>query len=126
MVKALSIHPDCLLCDELLVDMKSRWFTLTANGWHDVIAIYVRSGLIEQALEGLEDMRKKGITIQSWLYDLVLFMLCELQEVDEALALMKYRIRAGDDKSSGGVWFHLFDTACAVLHVCFCVYDDRI
>ena len=98
--------------------MRERWFSLTVSGWHDVVAGYVREGLIEQALEGLDDMRNAQVDVQSWLYDMLVYMLCELKELDEALNIMTYRIRINQDRASSSVWYYLLDTACTELHVC--------
>lgn len=106
-----------MLRGSIIEEMRKRWLSLTDAGWHDIAAGLLREGLVEQALETMDDMRKARVGIQSWLYDMVTYMLCDILEIDEALSVMQDRLRGGDLKSSAGAWYYLFDTACAQLHV---------
>ena len=42
-------------------------------------------------MDKLEQMQSDQLTIQPWLYDMFLYQLCEAGELDEALAIVKYR-----------------------------------
>lgn len=97
--------------------MRQRWFSLTASGWNDLVAGYTREGLHEQALEALDEMRKSGIPIQGWLHDMLVYAMCDVNEIDEALTVMKYRVWTGEHTASASAWYYLFDTACRHLHV---------
>jgi len=97
--------------------MRQRWITLTANGWHDVITGYIREGQIEQALEGIEQVQQAGVSIQGWLYDMVVYALCDADEPDEALRIMQDQIAAGNYNVSHSVWYYVFDNGCKLLHV---------
>lgn len=116
-MKVLAVHPDVILRSQILDDMRRRWITLSESGWHDVVTGYMKDGQIEQALEGLEDMRRAGARVQRWLYDMVVYALCDMGEVDEALRIMKDRISMGESNISASVWYYLFDAACEALHV---------
>lgn len=97
--------------------MRKRWFTLTESGWHDVVAGYTREGLIEQAIDSLDSMRKARVRVQGWLYDMIIYTLCDINEIDAALTIMKDRVTYGENMISMGSWFYLFDIACSELHV---------
>lgn len=99
--------------------MKARWIPVSVNAWHDVVAGCIKEMQPEMALEGLDEMRRGGMEVQGWLYDMATFMLCELGELDEACELTKLRITVGSNISFG-VWYQLFDTACTTLHVSSC------
>lgn len=116
-MEVLAIHPDVLLRSRILDDMRQRWITLSESGWHDVAVGYVKDAQIEQALECLDDMRRAGARVQYWLYDMVVYVLCDMKEIDEAVRIMKDRISMGDSNISASVWYYLFDAACEALHV---------
>jgi len=97
--------------------MRQRWITLSESGWHDVATGYIKDAQVEQALECLDDMRRAGARVQGWLYDMVVYVLCDMSEVDEALRIMKDRISMGESNISASVWYYLFDAACEALHV---------
>ena len=114
--QVLSVHPDYLLRNEVLEQMRQRWFGLTADGWHDVIAGLLRDRHYEIAQEKLKQMRQEGIKIQSWLHDTLTYLLLEAEEIEEALALVKQRLAEGDTTISGNLWYSLLDTASRCLH----------
>jgi len=97
--------------------MRQRWITLTSNGWHDVVSGNIREGQLEQALNGIDEMRQAGVNIQGWLSDMMTYALCDVEELDEALRLMQDRVIIGETISSSA-WYYLFDVACRLLHVC--------
>lgn len=115
--KVLAIHPDCLLRDRILRDMRKQWIDLNIRGWHDVAAGYAREGLLEQALDKLEEMKTANVPIQSWLNDMLIYLLCDNDEIDQALRMVKGRVAAGEANMSPSVWYYLFDRACTDLHV---------
>jgi len=96
--------------------MRQRWITLTGNGWHDVVSGNIREGQLEQALDGIDEMRQAGVTIQGWLSDMMIYALCDVEELDEALRLMQDRVIIGETISSSA-WYYLFDVGCRLLHV---------
>ena len=115
-IEALAIHPDYLLRSEILEELYQRWFSLTPDGWHDVITGLLRDRQLEVALNNFELCGSQGIPIQSWLYDIVSYALCDLNELDEALKLMRYRMSTGERSISPGLWAHLLDAASRSLH----------
>jgi hypothetical protein len=115
-LKALAIHPDYLLRSEVLREMKDRWFNLTTEGWHDWIVGLLRDRQYEVALDKLEQMQREQIKIQPWLYDVFTYLLCESEELDEALKLLRYRAEHGDMDISPNVWYSVLDACCSNHH----------
>ncbi|KAE9986916.1 hypothetical protein EG328_004358 [Venturia inaequalis] len=115
-LKVLSVHPDYILQTEILNYMKSNWFSLTENGWHDVIAMMLRDHQFELAIEKLDRMRSQGMRIQAWLYDLIMYKFAAVGELDEVLRLLKQRIADGEMNISAQLWYHLLDVGSRALH----------
>lgn len=86
------------------------------DGRHDVIAGLIRDRQLEMALDELEKMRKEGDKVEPWLYDLMLYTLCSVEEFESALDLMKRRSTDGELNISGSLWYYLLDTASRTLH----------
>lgn len=114
--QVLAIHPDYLIRKKLLEEMRQRWFSISNDGWHDLIAGLVRDRQIELALDTFEFVRKEGINIQSWLQDMMVYILCDIEEFDEVLAIMRHRVSMGDLTISPTLWFYILDTASRSLH----------
>ena len=115
-LKVLSIHPDYLLRTDILEELHQRWFTLTADGWHDVIIGLIRERQVEMAMRNLELVEGEGVKIKPWLYDILVYNLCDIQELDEALKIMQRRLLSGESLISPTLWYHLLDTASRFLH----------
>lgn len=64
----------------------------------------------------MERMRKDGVRIEPWLYDMMVYTLCSAEEFDSAVALMEYRLSDGELNISGSLWHYLLDTASRALH----------
>ena len=90
-LEALAVHPDYLLRNEILEYMKARWFTLSERAHNFVVAGLLRDRLFEQALEMLDDMARKDIRIENWLFDKTMWMLLEFGEIEEAFDVLNLR-----------------------------------
>jgi hypothetical protein len=97
--------------------MQSKWFNLTENGWHDVLASMLTDQQYELVTEKLDQMTNQGMQIQSWLYDLIMYKFVEIGELDDSLRLLKQRVGDGESNISAQLWFHLLDSATRALHV---------
>ncbi|KAL9583527.1 MAG: hypothetical protein Q9203_005048 [Teloschistes exilis] len=107
---------DYLLRRHVLEELGQRWFNLSDEGWQDVIVGLLRDKQLEVAIEILQNVQQEGVRIQPWLYDLVLFNLCEAGEYDEALSILRFRIDSGEQAISGNVWHHVLDSASRAFH----------
>ncbi|KAI9831784.1 MAG: hypothetical protein M1819_004681 [Sarea resinae] len=104
-LKALSVHPDYLLRNAILEEMRQRWFSLTKNGWHDVIAGLLRERQFEMAILKLESMQREGVEVYGWLYNLFIYTLCEESEIEDALEILKHY------QASRYAWKRLLETS---------------
>jgi pentatricopeptide repeat protein len=117
-VKVLSIHPDYLLRTDILQEMKERWFSLSPEGWHSVVVGLLRDRQFELAMDALERMHSDQIRVQPWLYDIFIYQLCELDELDEAFKILRYRIEQDMQEVTPTMWYYMLDTFSAAYHVC--------
>jgi hypothetical protein len=111
----LAVHPDYLLRNEILEEMKERWYGLSPSGWHSLVVGLLRDQQYEIAMDKLEQMRADEIEIQPWLYDIFFFRLCELEELEEAYKLMMNRYTSVPLTSP--MWYHLLDAFSSGMHV---------
>ena len=97
--------------------MKESWITPVEITMNHILIGLLKDGQIENALEQLEDLQRKGVQIRSWVYDSATYMLCDLGELEEAANVVKRRVMSGDTNIHQLLWFYLFDLACDRLHV---------
>lgn len=116
-LKVLSIHPDYLLRTDILQEMKERWFSLSPEGWHSVVVGLLRDRQFELAMDTLERMHSDQIRVQPWLYDIFTYQLCELDELDEAFKILKYRIEQDMQEVTPTMWYYMLDAFSAAYHV---------
>ncbi|TVY40050.1 putative pentatricopeptide repeat-containing protein, mitochondrial [Lachnellula occidentalis] len=115
-LEVLAIHPDYLLRNEIMQEMKQRWFGLSPEGWHDLITGLLRDRQYEMAMDKLEQMRSDQIYIQPWLYDIFTYNLCEFGELDEAFKLLCYRYEKDRKEISPRLWYYLLDKFTSDFH----------
>ncbi|KAI9718601.1 MAG: hypothetical protein M1812_004052 [Candelaria pacifica] len=115
-LKVLAVHPDYLLRNEILEQMRQRWLTLTVDGWHDVVAGLIREKQFEIAHDKLDHMQQQGLNIHGWLYDMFIYALCDIGELDDALKIIEYRVFRGEYAISATLWYYLLDTASRSFH----------
>ncbi|KAG8526508.1 uncharacterized protein KY384_008708 [Bacidia gigantensis] len=133
-LRVLAVHPDQLLRAHVLQLLRQRWYSLTIDGYHDVVVGLLRERQAELALQYIEEMQKSGVVVNSWLYDMLVYTLCDMGEYDEALRLMQYRLRDSSEHEkegahiSGTVWYYLLDTASRAMHyeATLIAYNARI
>ncbi|MCJ1429866.1 hypothetical protein MMC29_007781, partial [Sticta canariensis] len=116
-LKVLAIHPHYVMRKDILEHLRQRWFTVTEDGWHDMIVGMIRDRQLELVLDTVELLqREEEAKIKPWLYDMIVYTLCDIEEFDEALKIMRYRVSSGELLISGTLWFYLLDTASRALH----------
>ncbi|KAL2061906.1 hypothetical protein VTL71DRAFT_7284 [Oculimacula yallundae] len=115
-LQALAVHPDYVLRAEIMQDMKERWLGLSPEGWHSLVVGLIRDRQYEVAMDKLDEMHSDGITVQPWLYDIVMFQLCEAEELDEAFILLKHRHENSRNEILPSVWYYLMDVFSSAFH----------
>jgi hypothetical protein len=125
-LQVLAIHPDYLLRDQVLQEMKIRWFGLSPDGWHNYVTGLIRDRQYEVAMDKLEQMHSDNIAVQSWLYDIFMFQLCDAGELDEVLKLLKYRHEHNRNGVQTSLWYYVLDAFTKAYHVSICSCDDAL
>ena len=85
----------------------------------------VRDRQLELVLNTVDLLHAEGTQIKPWLYDLITYTLCDVEEFDEALKIIKYRISAGELLISATLWSYILDTASRALHYELTLYVWR-
>ncbi|KAL8906596.1 MAG: hypothetical protein Q9207_001920 [Kuettlingeria erythrocarpa] len=115
-LKVLAIHPDYLLRRCILEELRQRWFTLSSEGWHDLTVGLLRDKQIESAIAVLQSAQQVEIQIEPWLYDMLIYNLCDVDEFDEVLSILRFRVDNGEQLISGTVWYYFLDSASSAFH----------
>jgi hypothetical protein len=90
--QVLAIHPDYVLRNKIINDMKQAWLTISFDGLLSVAVGLLRDGQYEMALEQLEELHKTGVPIPSWLYDIFIFTFGETGVHEETLMILQHRL----------------------------------
>ncbi|KAF3048365.1 hypothetical protein E8E12_011731 [Didymella heteroderae] len=119
-LQALAVHPDYLLRAEVLEYMREKWFTLSDRAHCFVVAGLLRERLFEQALEMLEDMCRKKVQVDDWVWSEAMWLLLEFGEVEEAFYVLGLKESVSDAgvpgaaygvKLSNALWGAMLDAA---------------
>lgn len=113
----LAIHPNYLMRNEIMQEMKERWLGLSSEGWHWLVVGLIRDKQFEVALDKLEQMQSDMIKIRPWLYDILMFQLAEHGELDECWRLLKERWQNDREHIQPSVWYYLLEKFSSALHV---------
>ncbi|KAI2468781.1 hypothetical protein F4781DRAFT_432019 [Annulohypoxylon bovei var. microspora] len=111
-LEVTAVHPNYVLRNKVLFEMRNRWYSPTADDLISIIIGLLRDNQYELALEKLEEMRKNPVTVPNWLYEVFLYTFGELGFHEEALSILKHRLKianvAGEPLSSNA-WQFLLD-----------------
>jgi hypothetical protein len=96
--------------------MATQWMLLTTSMEHFVIAGWVCEGQLELALQGIEKMQHRKAPVGQWLYSLVIYRLCEVEDFDAVLRLV---YSAEDERVDIPTYtlHHMLDRASECLHL---------
>lgn len=75
----------------------------------------IRERQYELALDTLEKMEAQGITVNEWLWDLLVYNLCDSEDFDEVLLIMQNRVLQGEPVWLT-LWYHVLDSASCAYH----------
>ncbi|KAI1382030.1 hypothetical protein F4677DRAFT_400595 [Hypoxylon crocopeplum] len=93
LLEVTAVHPDYVLRNTVLFEMKNRWYSATANDLINIIIGLLRDNQYELALEKLEELHKDPVAVPSWLYDIFLYTFADLGFHEETLSILKYRLK---------------------------------
>ncbi|KAL5340716.1 hypothetical protein BJX70DRAFT_360189 [Aspergillus crustosus] len=114
-LQVAAVHPDYILRHDLLRTMRDQWLPLSPEGWHSVVAGQIREHQFELALDSIATMGRKDIPVQEWLHSLLIYYLCEFQELDQVLELIKSRLSEGHIMTDV-FWTHVLEAAASRGH----------
>ncbi|KAH9883826.1 hypothetical protein F4778DRAFT_613933 [Xylariomycetidae sp. FL2044] len=112
LLEVTSVHPDYILRSTVLFEMKTRWYTSTADDQVSIVVGLLRDTQYELALEKLEEMNRTEGKVPSWLYDICLYVYGGLGFHEETLALFKHRLHVAQLTSNEvtlNEWHFLLD-----------------
>lgn len=93
--------------------MKNRWYRITPSTETSIILGLLRDGQYELAFFRLEELNKNPINVPPWLYDIFLYTFGELGFHEEALSILKHRLKLVDVVKRGplslNTWQFLLD-----------------
>lgn len=102
------IHPSYLVRSDVLRQMKERWIEVTRQG-HQWIALgLLRDEQYELALEKLEEMVLQNQRVDSWVFDIFIYVFGKLEFLDDALRIARHRLDTGHEVNVN-VWYFLLD-----------------
>jgi hypothetical protein len=83
---------------------------------HFVTAGYIREGQLELALQNIERMHQQKTPVGQWLYGLMIYSLCEVEDFEAVLRLLYY---AEDERIEVPTYtlHHVLDKASECLHL---------
>ncbi|KAI8958473.1 hypothetical protein F5Y11DRAFT_336132 [Daldinia sp. FL1419] len=93
LLEVTAVHPDYVLRNTVLFEMKNRWYSPTADDLVNVTIGLLRDNQYELALEKLEELHKDPLNIPLWLYDVFLYTFGDLGFHEETLSILKHRMK---------------------------------
>jgi hypothetical protein len=115
-LRALAIHPDYLLRNRIVSEMKERWLDLTPDGKCSIALGLLRDGQHELALDKLEEMLDSDVPVPSWLHDIFIVVLTQHAHLDEALSLLQRRTQSDPSALSPNIWSFFLDECSRHYH----------
>ncbi|KIH89280.1 hypothetical protein SPBR_06739 [Sporothrix brasiliensis 5110] len=120
-LSVLAVHPDYLLRNAVLREMKERWIDLAPDGQQSVALGLLRDGQYERALNQLDEMTEAAATagatpVPPWLLDIYVYVLGQEGFLDDALQIVNHRLLRDGDTVSLNIWSFLLDVCCRAGH----------
>ena len=116
-LQVLVNHPDYLFRNDIMREMREKWFGLSPEGFHCLVLAHLRDRELEMAMDRLEQMVQDGLHVQPWLYDIFMYQLAELDEMDEALGMLANRYEGLGHDIDPNVWYYMLDKFSDAYHV---------
>ncbi|POS74857.1 pentatricopeptide repeat domain-containing protein [Diaporthe helianthi] len=107
-LQALAIHPDYLLRNTIIKEMKERWLEITPEGHQHIAIGLLRDEQYELALEKLHEMHEKSIQVEGWVFDIFIYVFGKMEFLDDALRIVRHRIDRGHEIPVN-VWYFLLE-----------------
>jgi hypothetical protein len=115
-LRALAVHPDYLLRNRIITEMKERWLEITPEGRYSIALGLLRDGQHELALDSLEQLLDSPQPVPSWVTDIFIVVLTQHNHFDEAVALLQRRSQSGPSSVSPNIWSLVLDECSRYYH----------
>jgi pentatricopeptide repeat protein len=115
-LRALAVHPDYILRNRIISEMKERWLDITVDGQCSIALGLLRDGQHEMALDNLEQMMDGGLELPAWLHDIFIFVLSQHGFLDEAVALLQRLHQVKTQNLPANVWYFVLDECSRQYH----------
>lgn len=88
--------------------MKERWIEIEPRGHRYILLGLLRDEQYELALEKLEEMTRTGIPIDSWVFQVFIYVFGKLGFTDDALRIVRHRLDNAADVPVN-IWYYVLD-----------------
>ena len=95
--------------------MRKDWIDVTPEHRIHTALGLLREGQYEMALDEVENMLADGVTVPSYLHEILIFALANLGFIDEAITHLNHRTQQ-DPPPCDGIFYFLLDTCAAAQH----------
>jgi pentatricopeptide repeat protein len=114
----LAVHPDYLLREKILDEMKRSWYDLSVQDEHHIIVGLIRDRQFEMAWERYESLQRHGHSPDIWLVNLLLYTMVSLSSWSEVEVLLQTRVVLGGRITpiSSAMWSYLLSAAARAHH----------
>ncbi|KAI9167198.1 hypothetical protein HJFPF1_03323 [Paramyrothecium foliicola] len=130
-LRALMVHPDYVLRQEVLFMMQTHWFAVETSDQQSILVGLLRDEQYELAYENLINTIEKGVNLEIWVYDVFIMVLGKLGFVDEMLQIL-YRRKTAQALYQGGakevdmaypnLLYHALEACSQAFHITGTVY----
>ncbi|KAK0715793.1 hypothetical protein B0H67DRAFT_554246 [Lasiosphaeris hirsuta] len=118
-LRALAIHPNYIMRNEILGYMKQEQIELSESGRCSVALGLLRDRQFEMAMDYIDQMIRDKLGIPAWVFDIFIYQLGEMNLIDEAFHLAWHRVQAtghDDTPKSLSMWTFLLEECGKALH----------
>lgn len=113
--QVLAIHPNHIFRTMLLHHMRKDWIETTPEHRIHTVLGLLRDGQYEMALDEVDDMLARGISVPAYLHEVLIFAFANLGFIDEAMAHLNHRMQQ-DPPPRDDIFYFLLDTCAAAQH----------
>ncbi|KAI1881202.1 hypothetical protein JX265_000028 [Neoarthrinium moseri] len=108
-LNVLAVHPDYVLRNKVLNDMKAAWIEPTFRGIASIAGGLLRDGQFELALDRLEYFHQHDMQYPRWVNDAFIYILGERGFHEESLTIMQHTMNSRKGSRALSMWYFLLD-----------------
>ncbi|CAM1511188.1 Fc.00g087010.m01.CDS01 [Cosmosporella sp. VM-42] len=117
-LKALAIHPDYTLRQEVIGMMKQYWYEIDTPAEQAILLGMLRDGQYELAFTKFEELLENKVRLDLWVYDIFIVVFGQEGFLDEMLQILQHRKHAkGSDLAFRSLLLHCLDVFSRAYHL---------